>query len=181
MKALVKFLLLFLLVAPSTIFAQDRKMDELYKKYSTEKGFEAFQFTPEMFKLVANLQIDSLMTPQEKAIFENNLTKLKSIKVLTYKANQENPLNFNNIIAKEFPTEKYKLLFESINQDESFRVRARYKEDKNEKSLLDEIIAIKKSPKSTTLINIDAIVTLKDFMTIMKIAQEKNKELLFKK
>lgn len=177
MKTLAKVLFVFLLTLPTILSAQT-KMDKLYQKYALEKGFSAVRFTPEMFKMIAAANLDSLMTTSEKNEIMNQLEDINSIQILTYTANQENPLDFNKIIEKNFSKSEYKLIFEAIENGGAFEVRARTAG--NDDAKLDEIVMIAKDKNSTTLIDIDGIVELANLKKLINAYQQKKTSELIK-
>ena len=82
MKKLFVSLALLMFSLPLVVSAQETAMDKFYEKYAAEKGFTGVSVSPEMFEMLASVQVSDSMGQMEEA--HQMMKQLTGLKMLSY-------------------------------------------------------------------------------------------------
>ena len=84
MKKLFVSLALLMFSLPFVVNAQETAMDRFYEKYAAEKGFTGVSVSPEMFEMLASMEVNDSTGDMEEA--HQMMKQLKGLKMLSYEA-----------------------------------------------------------------------------------------------
>ena len=84
MKKLFVSLALLMFSLPLVVNAQETAMDKFYEKYAAEKGFTGVSVSPEMFEMLASMEVRDSTGDMEEA--HQMMKQLKGLKMLSYEA-----------------------------------------------------------------------------------------------
>ena len=82
MKKLFVSLALLMFSLPMVVNAQETAMDKFYEKYAAEKGFTGVSVSPEMFEMLASMQVNDSSGQMEEA--HQMMKQLTGLKMLSY-------------------------------------------------------------------------------------------------
>ncbi|RLD90019.1 MAG: hypothetical protein DRJ09_05500 [Bacteroidetes bacterium] len=82
MKKLFVSLALLMFSIPMVVNAQETAMDKFYEKYAAEKGFTGVSVSPEMFEMLASMQVNDSTGQMEEA--HQMMKQLTRLKMLSY-------------------------------------------------------------------------------------------------
>ncbi len=82
MKKLIVSLAMLLFSLPAVVNAQETAMDKFYEKYAAEKGFTGVSVSPEMFEMLASMEVNDSTGQMEEA--HQMMKQLTGLKMLSY-------------------------------------------------------------------------------------------------
>jgi len=82
MKKLFVSLALLMFSLPMAVNAQETAMDKFYEKYAAEKGFTGVSVSPEMFEMLASMEVNDSTGQMEEA--HQMMKQLTGLKMLSY-------------------------------------------------------------------------------------------------
>ncbi len=82
MKKLFVGLALLIFSLPVVVNAQETAMDKFYEKYAAEKGFTGVSVSPEMFEMLASMEVNDSTGQMEEA--HQMMKQLTGLKMLSY-------------------------------------------------------------------------------------------------
>ncbi len=82
MKKLFVSLAMLMFSLPMLVHAQETAMDKFYEKYAAEKGFTGVSVSPEMFEMLASMEVNDSTGQMEEA--HQMMKQLTGLKMLSY-------------------------------------------------------------------------------------------------
>ncbi len=116
-KRIIQFIITMLVIAPFALSAQQKTaIDGLYDKYAGKEGFTTISITPEMFEMLANMNMSD--SSQEAKEAQEAMKQLKGLKMLVFDAEDSiKTMDFYKEMKKSLPSDKYKEIM-TVNSDD---------------------------------------------------------------
>lgn len=160
-----KIILILLFITPLLAGAQNSKIGVLFDEFSGKDGYTSVHITKYMFSLLSKIN-----TQKEEREFNEIVTKLRSIKVLSSKQTTDN--TFGESLKKIFNEDQYKTLMTIKDSGETIHF---YINEKND--VISELVmtVVGKSP---VLIFLEGDINLKEISKLSKLMNIKELQLL---
>lgn len=161
-KVIIPFVVLLLALTP--VFSQAQTViDNLYQKYAGKQGFTSINISPEMFQLLASMDMqDSSKTVQSA---QKAMEELKGIKMLVCKpGNPAEAEAFYREIQKVVPMNGFKELM-SVDSPEN---KVKFLADRTSNGKIKELLMIVKGDSTTMIMSLTGLLDMK---TIGEISQ----------
>lgn len=119
---LIKFAVLLVVFIPSFLSAQSA-FDKLYSEYAGKKGFTSINISPEMFKMLAGIDMNDSSNEAKEA--QNIMHQLKGLKMLVFEPEGGNTSDFVKEARKLMQSKDYTELMsvDSEDSDVKFMVK----------------------------------------------------------
>ncbi len=133
-KIVIQFLIAVVAILPSTLSAQT-VVDNLYNKYSGKEGFTSINISPDMFEMLAGMNMNDSSKDAKKA--QDAMKQLKSLKMLVYEPKDSTKtVDFYQEIKNKLPKGMFKHLMTVDSEDGKIRFLAQQGKDGKVKEFL---------------------------------------------
>jgi len=160
----LKFTLIVLALALAPVFANAQTaIDGLYSKYAGKANFTSINISPEMFQMLAGLNMKDSSGEAKQA--QDAIKQIKGLKMLVYEPKDSlKALDFYRIIKKSIPIDGYKELMTVDGHDGKVKFLAN--QDRNGK--IKELLMIVSGSKETMIMSLTGLIDMKTISEISK-------------
>lgn len=161
-----KWNLLIIMLLPAIMMAQN-PMEKLYEKYAGKQGFTSVNISPEMFKMFAEMKIDtSRIDDAESKEAINMISSMNGMKILTYTKKKGGDNQFYDEIKASFSFDEFTELMRVKEEDSDVTFYVKRKGE-----MISELLMIADDREETVVMNFSGLFNMK---TVSKLGQSMN-------
>ncbi len=116
-KRIIQLVTLAFMLFPVTLWAQQKTaIDGLYDKYAGKEGFTSISITPEMFEMLANMNMSDSSAEAKEA--QEAMKQLKGLKMLVFEPKDSTKtVDFFKELKNKLPSDKFKEIMTVNSED----------------------------------------------------------------
>jgi len=162
------FLIFASVVFAAVITVAQSPMDKMYQKYAGQEGFTSVNISGEMFKLFADMNIDTnnVKADESAKATIDAMSQLTGMKILTYSKSEKRNFDFIKEINSSFDLSKYAELMTIKEKDNDVKFLV-----KKQGKKVSDMLMIVEGDKEVVLMNLTGLI---DMANIAKITSQMN-------
>ncbi len=149
---------------PMTIMAQQKTViDDIYNKYAGKDGFTSINISPDMFQMLASMNMGDSSKDAKEA--QNAIKQLKGMKMLVYEPKDSNQVfDFYKELKNKIPSNKFKEIMTVDAQDG----KVRFLVNQNKNGKIKEFLMFVSGKHESLVMSLSGSIDMKTISEIGK-------------